>query len=160
MEDPDKLETQYKIGQTINEMDDELNLMGFTSATREKRKAEGHAFEKMALARLQKMNRAVPGELGHLKLDEDHSNLDACPVIFKIDIASDIYHFDMNHENFSAFHETEKEVLLQDGLCLRVLLIESERYEAEYINQLPHIQRLGVTFQDKVFAKIIHLEDS
>lgn len=88
----------------------------------------------MALAKLQMKNAKIPGELGHLKFEEDLNNADSCPVIFKIELTQEIYNFEMNAEKYSSFFETEKEVLLQDGLCLNVLHIENERFEADYIN--------------------------
>lgn len=37
----------------------------------------------------------------------------------------------MNKAEFSAYHETENEVLIQDGACLQVLKVEEQKQEKE-----------------------------
>ena len=45
----------------------------------------------------------------------------------------------MNEDLFSAFFQSDAEVLLMDGMCMRVLRIENQTYDSGYVNQLPHI---------------------
>jgi len=64
------------------------------------------------------------------------------PVVMEITINRPWWRFEMNKPEFSAYHDTDNEVLIQDGTCMIVTKVEEVKKDKDILTYV-HLKFIG-----------------
>lgn len=65
------------------------------------------------------------------------------PIIAKIRMNTKYKFFQMDKSEFSSYHDTYDEILLQDGILLQIESVEEVTYSINYLKKLPFVREWG-----------------
>ena len=65
--------------------------------------------------------------------------------------------FQMDKSEFSAYHDTYDEILLQDGILLQIESVEEVVYPIEKLMKLPFVKEWGFQFTEEVKYHVINM---
>lgn len=112
-----------------------IKLQGFVSGTQKKELAEYHA------------------------LNQRRQSVDNL-VLFKIGLNAKHEYFRLDREDFSPYFNTEKEVVLCDGIQLQITQIQTKFYDKQYLKKVKFNggNRFSSDPNQDVVLKIVHLQ--